>query len=79
MWFIFISTRRFCARTAFPTSLAAWSGTWPFRREPPNSTDGTCTHELPHPSRAAAERHVYSNGVQQGQPSSVGLTRSGIL
>jgi hypothetical protein len=60
MWFIFISARRFCARTAFPSSLAAWTGTWSFRREPPNSTGGTCTHELPHPSRAAAERHVYS-------------------
>ena len=57
MWFIFISACRFCAGTAFPST---WTGTRLFRREPPNSTGGTCTHELPHPSRAAAERHVYS-------------------
>jgi hypothetical protein len=45
MWFIFISARRFYARTALPSCLAAWTGTWPFRREPPNSTGGTLTHE----------------------------------
>jgi hypothetical protein len=73
MWFIFISARRFCAGTAFPSSLAAWTGTWSFRREPPNSTGGTCTHELPHPSRAAAERHVYS---QQPSRKSAKLRRS---
>jgi len=60
MWFIFISARRFYARTALPSCLAAWTGTWPFRREPPNSTGGTLTHEFAHPSRAAAGWPVYS-------------------
>ena len=54
MWFIFISARRFYAGTAFPPNLTVWSGIRLFRREPPNSTGGTFTHEFPHPSRAAA-------------------------
>src|SRR5262249_47449019 len=29
-----------------PLQPRGWTGTWPFRREPPNSTGGTCTHEL---------------------------------
>ena len=29
-----------------PLQPCGWTGTWPFRREPPNSTDGTFTHEL---------------------------------
>jgi hypothetical protein len=32
-------------RLLYPSSLAAWTGSRPFRREPPNSTDGTFTHE----------------------------------
>ena len=28
-----------------PLQPRGWPGTWPFRREPPNSTGGTCTHE----------------------------------
>ena len=63
MWFIFISARRFYARTALPSCLAAWTGTWPFRREPPNSTGGTLTHEFAHPSRAAAGWPVYRHAT----------------
>ena len=48
--------------TALPSCLAAWSGIRSFRREPPNSTGGTYTHELPHPSRAAAGWPVYRVG-----------------
>jgi hypothetical protein len=33
-------------RLLLPSSLAAWTGSRPFRREPPNSTDGTFTHEF---------------------------------
>ena len=29
-----------------PLQPRGWTGTWPFRREPPNSTGGTFTHEL---------------------------------
>ena len=29
-----------------PLQPRGWTGTWPFRREPPNSTGGTLTHEL---------------------------------
>ena len=32
--------------TAFPSTLTGWTGIRLFRREPPNSTGGTCTHEL---------------------------------
>jgi hypothetical protein len=32
-------------RLLHPSSLAAWTGSRSFRREPPNSTDGTFTHE----------------------------------
>ena len=28
-----------------PLQPRGWTGTWPFRREPPNSTGGTLTHE----------------------------------
>lgn len=28
-----------------PLQPCGWTGTWPFRREPPNSTGGTLTHE----------------------------------
>jgi hypothetical protein len=28
-----------------PLQSRGWTGTWPFRREPPNSTGGTLTHE----------------------------------
>jgi len=28
-----------------PLQPRGWTGTWPFRREPPNSTGGTFTHE----------------------------------
>jgi hypothetical protein len=28
-----------------PLQPCGWTGTWPFRREPPNSTGGTFTHE----------------------------------
>jgi len=63
MWFIFISARRFYAGTALPSCLAAWTGTWPLRREPLNSTGGTLTHEFAHPSRAAAGWPVYSTNA----------------
>jgi hypothetical protein len=49
LWFIFIQAHRFYARTAYsPRPLAGPTGTGPFRREPFNSTGGTCTHERNH-------------------------------
>ena len=65
MWCIFISARRFYAGTALPSCLAAWTGTRLFRREPPNSTGGTCTHALPQPSRVAAGWPVYRSAHVQ--------------
>jgi hypothetical protein len=46
LWFIFIQAHRFSARTAFPSTPRGGTGIEPFRREPSNSTSGTCTHEL---------------------------------
>jgi hypothetical protein len=45
MWFIFISAIGSLPRLLHPSRLAVWTGSRLFRREPPNSTDGTFTHE----------------------------------
>ncbi len=46
LWFIFIQAHRFSAPTALPSTPRGGTGVEPFRREPPNSTGGTFTHEL---------------------------------
>jgi hypothetical protein len=55
-----------------PSCLAAATGIRLFRREPPNLTGGTFTHEFMHPSRAAAGclilGHATGASVAQAKP-----------
>jgi len=73
MWFIFISARRFFAGTASPLQPCGMD------RHPavPSRTaqfDGWDFHpRVPHPSRAAAERHRYSPTPNDEKPQRGGI------